>query len=1018
MPSLKPFQLATVEAVVAAFSQPTGSRRFLVADEVGLGKTVVARSVVERLSEGRRRPLIVFYVTNGQRVANQNRSRLVDFLDKEARSAALARADRLGLVPMTPCPKGRVALYALTPATSFPGQTARLHAGRKEERAFLQALAEVAIPEIVSCLPDQILQGAARSGWEELIDYHRARAPELKALAPSFRKALAAEFSGSGQRVRDAVIDAAGRLSPGRFIGRLRRALAHAALLARPPDLVIFDEFQRYRDLLSQKGLEDRLTHTLLTGNGERRPAVLLLSATPYKLYASRWEESRGAEAHKELFDLLEFLGGDKGPQLRQDAATAFGEFGARLRAIVTSQTADERKLFVSQAAALRAYLQALLAPVMSRTEREGFVTTDSAHTIPLNASLSTADIRAYRHLVSSFRATDQSDALPYWLSVPLPAQALGPRYKAWKLAKIGRDGRLVKLTAAARNRFELPSDWPHPKYRALRKVMRPEVLSLPWVAPSRPWWDPAGPWANADANAKLLLFSRFKATPQSIAALTSLEVEAAYLRGTKGGYEQAWSKRRLQAGPNRLPTLALFHPSPWLIEAVDPYEGFGLPVRAVRAIVRRQLMAALKRDHVKVVKATAKDRRRHRPTWQIIAALECGKGLTAQTARAWRDVANGDRQLRDLIDEWHCSASLDGISPREVEDLVTYALASPGVVLGRALRRHDPSILNDRHYVSLVRLSWHGLRTYLDNPVFWSRLKGRTPAEALHRAAVEGNLEAVLDEHFWIRRQALSEGNGALAADLLDTLGLSTGSFLFHGVGVPGTRVRVRCHVAVPFGGTDAEESTTSPSGEGRPPRSDEIRKAFNTPFWPHVLTTTSVGQEGLDFHTWCSRVVHWDLCSNPLDLEQREGRIQRFGGLAVRRRLAVAGNMGAHPVSASCTSPWDAVAAHAEATLSDDTGLSPWWVLRGAGVTRYVFDLPRSRDTQRFMRLKEQRLVYRLALGQPNQEDLIEILARGGPEAQGLLRPLALDLSAIGRTRRSDCELAPIGAVEAWVA
>jgi hypothetical protein len=59
--------------------------------------------------------------------------------------------------------------------------------------------------------------------------------------------------------------------------------------------------------------------------------------------------------------------------------------------------------------------------------------------------------------------------------------------------------------------------------------------------------------------------------------------------------------------------------------------------------------------------------------------------------------------------------------------------------------------------------------------------------------------------------------------------------------------------------------------------PRSDELRNAFNSPFWPHVLATTSVGQEGLDFHAWCSRILHWDLCPSPLELEQREGRIQR---------------------------------------------------------------------------------------------------------------------------------------------
>src|SRR5215471_188450 len=96
-------------------------------------------------------------------------------------------------------------------------------------------------------------------------------------------------------------------------------------------------------------------------------------------------------------------------------------------------------------------------------------------------------------------------------------------------------------------------------------------------------------------------------------------------------------------------------------------------------------------------------------------------------------------------------------------------------------------------------------------------------------------------------------------------------------------------CHAAVPFGSTeDDQRVSTGATGEEAPPRSDEIRNAFNSPFWPHVLATTSVGQEGLDFHTWCSRILHWDLCSSPLELEQREGRIQRYAGLAVRRRLA----------------------------------------------------------------------------------------------------------------------------------
>ena len=65
-------------------------------------------------------------------------------------------------------------------------------------------------------------------------------------------------------------------------------------------------------------------------------------------------------------------------------------------------------------------------------------------------------------------------------------------------------------------------------------------------------------------------------------------------------------------------------------------------------------------------------------------------------------------------------------------------------------------------------------------------------------------------------------------------------------------------------------------------------MRAAFNSPFWPFVLVSTSVGQEGLDFHHYCHAITHWNLPSNPVDLEQREGRIHRYKGHAVRKNVA----------------------------------------------------------------------------------------------------------------------------------
>jgi hypothetical protein len=41
---------------------------------------------------------------------------------------------------------------------------------------------------------------------------------------------------------------------------------------------------------------------------------------------------------------------------------------------------------------------------------------------------------------------------------------------------------------------------------------------------------------------------------------------------------------------------------------------------------------------------------------------------------------------------------------------------------------------------------------------------------------------------------------------------------------------------------------------------------------------------------------------------------------------------------------------------------------------------------------------MIYRLALGQPNQEDFIDVLSRGGEATRALLQPLVLDFSAMG--------------------
>ena len=97
-----------------------------------------------------------------------------------------------------------------------------------------------------------------------------------------------------------------------------------------------------------------------------------------------------------------------------------------------------------------------------------------------------------------------------------------------------------------------------------------------------------------------------------------------------------------------------------------------------------------------------------------------------------------------------------------------------------------------------------------------------------------------------------------------------------------------IRAHFAVRFG------DETSDDGK-QVTRKEQVLRAFNSPFWPFVLATTAVGQEGLDFHCYSHAVVHWNLPANPVDFEQREGRVHRYKGHAIRKNVARRFGLGA---------------------------------------------------------------------------------------------------------------------------
>ncbi len=163
----------------------------------------------------------------------------------------------------------------------------------------------------------------------------------------------------------------------------------------------------------------------------------------------------------------------------------------------------------------------------------------------------------------------------------------------------------------------------------------------------------------------------------------------------------------------------------------------------------------------------------------------------------------------------------------------------------------------------------------------------------------------------------------------------------------------------------------------EGAVARLGGVRDAFNSPFRPFVLATTSIGQEGLDFHPYCYRLYHWNLPRNPVDLEQREGRVHRYKGHAVRLNIAAGQSSAIRGQGTRLSDPWAAMFAAARVETNVETDLVPYWIYDGpTKVERRVPMLPYSSEVSRLRWLKKSVAVYRLAFGQPRQDDLMEYL------------------------------------------
>lgn len=322
---LKAFQRRTVDYVFHQLYRE-GVKRFLVADEVGLGKTLVARGVIAlaidelwpRLPELKRID-IVYICSNGD-IARQNINRLNVFSSGDGHSNHLAVATRLTMLPLhlNKLDENLVNFISFTPGTSF---NLRSSGGIGDERAMLYQL----LAEPWEFDRDRQRQTAAQhifrlgveeTNWPRYLERAEQVIEERGGIDPELMEAFLSELQGDGG-IREHFEELIGALlsrdpiheSLVRFLGKIRRCLALVCVRRLQPDLIVLDEFQRFKDLLDGNDEASALARELFHHTRESDPRVLLLSATPYRLYTTR--AAAGDSHHEDLLRTVRFLFGE-----------------------------------------------------------------------------------------------------------------------------------------------------------------------------------------------------------------------------------------------------------------------------------------------------------------------------------------------------------------------------------------------------------------------------------------------------------------------------------------------------------------------------------------------------------------------------------------------------------------------------------------------------------------------------------------------------------------------------------
>ncbi len=1046
---LKDFQRATVERIHYLFTN--NHSRVLVADEVGLGKTLIAKGVIAKTARYHREivedPLFkVVYVCSNQGIVSQNLKKLMIDQNVQVEKASNNRLSMQHLRIFEDkydeeLKEKYIQLIPLTPMTSFEMTTGF---GSANERALMFAFLKrhKELQEYIEEL-DWFMMDKAKSSWNGLKNDYEDRVLTVDEIShgeymetilsqieqvfdnnPSINH----ELQEVCQLIKEHKYPDARVKGSKKVILFLRKMMAEISVKMMEPDLVIMDEFQRFSELINTESESETAILAkkfFNSGNSSKEEVkTLLLSATPYKMYSTLEEiqESGSDDHYKEFFQVTNFLF-EKKPDQQQKFETVWKDYSAALSEFthhdlvilrVKKQEAEEQ-LYKGIARTERMLAEGASELIKGRVEK---------------LEVSHEDVRSYINMDQLLQDAELNDKLPveYVKSAPY-LMSFMDKYKLKqkisqyfnhhpdKVSLANKEGLWVERKSID-NYKQIPDV--NARLSKLKEIALPQgAEKLLWVPPSRPYYEFGGSYTGHQQFSKVLVFSAWEMVPRSIATLLSYEAERLTVgemikkipnkkkRKSKKNYlysaERRFPQPRIRFvmkdnAPSNMNHLTLLYPSISLAKLFDPVDVLNRKVTL--AEIKVEITERIKEmlNEIPEEESSKIDER-----WYFMAPLlfdikEPVMNNWFSTERFMEvddpgDTKDGDnnaltlhfKELREIF--FSAENPTLGKKPDDlVEVLVNMALGSPSVCGLRMLEQVDSTSLTD-----IVMLAKSVLNRFNSQEAiaivdleYSTKDREHTHWKNVLRYCVDGNFQAMIDEYAHmlleeggLKHKDTTERNQELIKAIKESLEfrsapLQVDTFTSFkrrvATGTSHSGLRMRTSYAVGFADKRNEDRAHD--------RKQSVRRSFNSPFRPFVLASTSIGQEGLDFHYYCRKIVHWNLPSNPIDLEQREGRINRYKSFAIRQNIAE--KYGKIEFERDI---WEEMFDQANKSERNEntSELVPYWTLsenQGIQIERIVPIYPFSKDGHKYQRLMKILQLYRLSLGQAKQEELLEYI------------------------------------------